>query len=104
MSKKVMLSGIQPSGRPHIGNYFGMMKQLLGMQEEYDVYALIVDYHALKSIQSSKEMKENIIGVVLVYRALGLDPKKVPLFKQPDFPEHTEFCWIKPKCQIIRHN
>ena len=89
-----MLSGIQPSGRPHIGNYFGMMKQLLGMQEEYDVYALIVDYHALKSIQSSKEMKENIIGVVLDYLALGLDPKKVTLFKQSDVSEHTELCWI----------
>ena len=89
-----MLSGIQPSGRPHIGNYFGMMKQLLGMQEEYDVYALIVDYHALKSVQSSKEMKENIVGVVLDYLALGLDPKKVTLFKQSDVSEHTELCWI----------
>jgi len=94
MHKKIFLSGIQPSGKPHIGNYFGMMKQLLGMQEEYDVYALIVDYHALKSIQSSKEMKENIIGVVLDYLALGLDPKKVTLFKQSDISEHTELCWI----------
>src|SRR3989344_3535073 len=94
MSKKVMLSGIQPSGRPHIGNYFGMMKQLLGMQEEYDVYALIVDYHALKSVQSSKEMKENIVGVVLDYLALGLDPNKVTFFKQSDVSEHAELAWI----------
>jgi tryptophanyl-tRNA synthetase len=94
MSKKVMLSGIQPSGRPHIGNYFGMMKQLLASQEEYDTYVLIVDYHAMKSVRDPKEMKENIIGVVLDYLALGLDPEKVIFFKQSDVSEHTELCWI----------
>ncbi|MES3031660.1 MAG: tryptophan--tRNA ligase [Patescibacteria group bacterium] len=94
MSKKVLLSGIQPSGKPHIGNYFGMIRQLLGQQDEYDVYALIVDYHAMKSVRDPKEMKENIINVVLDYLALGLDPKKVTFFKQSDVSEHTELCWI----------
>ncbi len=94
MSKKVFLSGIQPSGRPHIGNYFGMMRQLLASQENYEVYVLIVDYHAMKSVRNPKEMRENIIGVVLDYLALGLDPKKVTFFKQSDVPEHTELCWI----------
>jgi tryptophanyl-tRNA synthetase len=94
MSKKVILSGIQPSGRPHIGNYFGMMKQLIDMQKEYEVYALIVDYHAMKSIRNPKDMKQNIIDVVLDYLALGLDPEKVTLFKQSDVSEHTELCWI----------
>src|SRR3989338_1823513 len=94
MSKKVLLSGIQPSGKPHIGNYFGMIKQLLGQQDEYEVYALIVDYHAMKSVQNPKEMRENIKNVVLDYLALGLDPKKVTFFKQSDVSEHTELCWI----------
>src|SRR3989339_1667859 len=94
MSKKVFLSGIQPSGKPHIGNYFGIMQQLLGQPEDYEVYVLIVDYHAMKSVRDSKEMKENIIAVVLDYLALGLDPNKVTFFKQSDVSEHTELCWI----------
>ena len=94
MSKKVLLSGIQPSGKPHIGNYFGMMKQLLADQEQYDVYVLIVDYHALKSVKTAKEMTENIKDVVIDYLALGLDPEKVIFFKQSDVSEHTELCWI----------
>lgn len=94
MSKKVLLSGIQPSGKPHIGNYFGMMKQLVDLQDEYDVYALIVDYHAMKSIQDPKMMKENIIAVLLDFLAIGLDPKKVTLFKQSDVAEHAELTWI----------
>lgn len=94
MSKKVLLSGIQPSGRPHIGNYFGMMKQLVDMQDDYNVYALIVDYHAMKSIQDPRAMKENIVGVLLDFLAIGLDPKKVVLFKQSDISEHTELAWV----------
>lgn len=94
MNKKILLSGIQPSGRPHIGNYFGMIRQLLGQQDEYDVYALIVDYHAMKSVRNSKEMNDNIKAVVLDYLALGLDPQKVIFFKQSDVSEHTELCWI----------
>lgn len=94
MSKKVLLSGIQPSGKPHIGNYFGMMRQLLADQDQYDVYVLIVDYHALKSVKTGKEMTENIKAVMLDYLALGLDPKKVTFFKQSDVSEHTELCWV----------
>src|SRR3989339_1068185 len=94
MSKKVFLSGIQPSGKPHIGNYFGIMQQLLGQPEDYEVYVLIVDYHAMKSVQNSEEMRENIKNVVLDYLALGLNPKKVTFFKQSDVSEHTELCWI----------
>jgi tryptophanyl-tRNA synthetase len=94
MSKKILLSGIQPSGKLHIGNYFGMIKQLLSQQEEYDVYALIVDYHAIRSVKDSKEMKDNIVNLVLDYLALGLDPNKTVFFKQSDVSEHTELCWI----------
>ncbi len=94
MAKKVLLSGIQPSGKPHIGNYFGMMKQLVDMQNEYEVYALIVDYHAMKSVQNPEMMKENIKDVLLDFLAIGLDPEKVILFKQSDVSEHTELAWI----------
>ena len=94
MSKKVLLSGVQPSGKPHSGNYFGAMKQFADLQEKYESYIFIADYHALHSLQNPKEMKENIINVLLDYLAIGLDPKKVTLFKQSDISEHTELAWI----------
>jgi tryptophanyl-tRNA synthetase len=94
MSKKILLSGIQPSGRPHIGNYFGMMRQLVSMQDEYQVYAMIVDYHALNTVQDAKEMHENIVDILLDYLALGLDPAKAVIFKQSDVLEHSSLAWI----------
>jgi tryptophanyl-tRNA synthetase len=94
MSKKVLLSGIQPSGKPHIGNYFGMMKQLVDMQNDHDTYFMIVDYHAMTSLKDANAMRENIIAVLLDYLALGLDPNKSIIFKQSDVPEHTELTWI----------
>ncbi len=94
MSKKVFLSGVQPSGKPHIGNYFGAMKQFVSLQNEHDGYAIIVDYHALHSLRNPKEMNENIKAVLLDYLAIGLNPGKVVLFKQSDISEHTELTWI----------
>src|SRR3989338_11490688 len=94
MSKKISLSGLKPTGAPHLGNYFGAIKQWIDMSSEYESYVFIADYHALNFIQNSEEMKKNIINVVLDYLALGLDPKKVTLFKQSDVSEHTELCWI----------
>ncbi len=94
MSKKVLLSGIQPSGKPHIGNYFGMMKQMLDLQDEYQCYMMIADYHALKSVQDPKIMRGNIIAVLLDFLAIGLDPRKAVFFKQSDISEHTELTWI----------
>lgn len=94
MSKKVLLSGIQSSGKAHIGNYFGAMKQWVDMSKEFDCYIFIADYHALHSLQDPKEMKKNIVNLLLDYLAIGLDPKKVTLFKQSDISEHTELAWI----------
>lgn len=94
MSKKVMLSGIQPSGAPHIGNYFGAMKQFVDLQNDYETYIFIADYHALHSVQSAQELSENIKGVLLDYLGIGLDPEKVVLYKQSDIPEHAELAWI----------
>lgn len=94
MSKKVLLSGVKPTGRPHLGNYFGAMKQFVDLSAEYESYVFIADYHALNFIQNKEEMKENIIGVLLDYLAVGLDPKNVTLFKQSDISEHTELAWV----------
>lgn len=92
--KKVLLSGIQPSGRPHIGNYFGAMRQFVEMQNAHDCFFLIVDYHALNTIQDAKQMRENILNLAIDYLAIGLDPEKSIIFKQSDVPEHTELAWI----------
>jgi tryptophanyl-tRNA synthetase len=92
--KKILLSGIQATGRPHIGNYFGAMKQFVDLQNEYDSYIMIADYHALNTIQNPKELSENSIGVAMDYLAIGLDPEKVVIFKQSDVQAHTELAWI----------
>ena len=94
MAKKILLSGIQPSGRPHIGNYFGAMKQFVELQKEYETFIFIADYHALTTLQNPKELRENILNVAIDYLAIGLDPKNVTLYKQSDIPEHTELAWI----------
>jgi len=94
MSKKVLLSGVKPTGLCHIGNYFGAMKQFVDLSEDYDNYIFIADYHALNLIQNREEMQKAILGVLLDYLAIGLDPKKVTIFKQSDISEHTELAWI----------
>ena len=92
--KNILLSGVKPTGRPHIGNYFGAMKQFLDMQEDYFCYFMIADYHALNFIQDAKVLRENILNLMLDYLAIGLDPKKSIIFKQSDISEHTELTWI----------
>ncbi len=94
MQKKRLLSGIKPTGSPHIGNYFGMMKQLVDMQGDYEVFAMVADYHALNTIQNADEMQKLTKEIVIDYLAVGLDPKKITLFKQSDITEHTELTWI----------
>jgi len=92
--KKRLISGIQPSGRVHIGNYFGMMKQLVDMQNDYESFAFIPNYHSLTSLKEAKEVTENTNDLILDYLAVGLDPERVALFKQSDVPEVTELTWI----------
>ena len=94
MSHKILLSGVKPTGRPHIGNYFGAMKQWVEMQSAYDCYFMIADYHGLNFIQNAQEMRENILNLTLDYLAIGLNPKKSVLFKQSDVSAHTELTWI----------
>ena len=92
--KKRLLSGVQPTGKLHIGNYFGALRQFVDFQEEYDSFIMIADYHALNTVQNKQEMKKNIMDIILDYLAIGLDPKKVTLFKQSDVGAHTELAWI----------
>mgnify|MGYP000939977203 FL=1 len=82
--KKRLLSGVQPSGTIHIGNYFGAIKQFVDLQNEYDSVVFIADLHAMTTIQNKKELSDNTINIALDYLACGLDPKKVCLFKQSD--------------------
>jgi len=93
-SKKVLLSGIQPTGRPHIGNYFGAMKQYVDLQDQYNSKICIVDLHALTSIQNREELSQYTLDLAMDFLAIGLDPEKVTIFKQSDLPEVTELAWI----------
>ena len=88
------LSGIQPSGILHIGNYFGAIKQFVELQDEYEGFYFLANYHALTSSPKGEDLKANTIGVILDYLALGLNPEKSTLFLQSDVPEHAELSWI----------
>ncbi len=88
------LSGIQPSGILHIGNYFGAIKQFVNLQDQYEGFYFLANYHALTSSPKGNDLKENTLGVILDYLALGLNPEKSTLFIQSDVPEHTELAWI----------
>ena len=88
------LSGIQPSGILHIGNYFGAIKQFIDLQDEYEGFYFLADFHALTSLPDSESLKHNTMSAILDYLACGLDPEKSTLFLQSDVPEHTELSWI----------
>ncbi|MAQ77416.1 tryptophan--tRNA ligase [Candidatus Campbellbacteria bacterium] len=93
-NKKIALSGIQPTGTPHIGNYFGAMKQFVEMQDEFNLHVFVAEYHAMTTVQDKKTLKENIHNLILDYLAIGLDPEKVTLYRQSDIPELTELTWM----------
>lgn len=91
---KRSLSGIQPSGILHIGNYFGAIKQFIDNQEKYEGFYFIADYHSLTSSPDPESLRENSYNIVLDYLALGLDPSKSTIFLQSDVPEHVELYWL----------
>ncbi|KKR26313.1 MAG: Tryptophan-tRNA ligase, partial [Microgenomates group bacterium GW2011_GWC1_39_7] len=93
-TRKILLSGVKPTGRPHIGNYFGAMKQFVDLQNSYYCLFMIADYHALNFIQNREEMHDNIFDLTLDYLAIGLDPKTSIIFRQSDVSAHTELAWI----------
>lgn len=89
-----ILSGITPSGRLHLGNYFGAMRQHIRMQEEGDAFYFIANYHSLTALHDGDQVRENSINIAMDYFALGLDPEKSTFFLQSDVPEVTELAWI----------
>ncbi len=94
--KKTMriLSGIQPSGVLHIGNYFGMMRPAIALQAEGEALYFIADYHALTTVRDPKVLRENSRLVALDFLACGLNPERGALFRQSDVPQVTELAWI----------
>ena len=91
---KRILSGIKPTGAPHLGNYFGMMKPAIELQSQGEAYYFIADYHALTTVRDPQAMRDNTRGVALDFLACGLDPHMATIFRQSDVPEHTELAWI----------
>lgn len=91
---KRVLSGIQPSGQLHIGNYFGMMSRMIQFQEENDLFCFIVNYHALTTINDKEQLEKNTIDAAIDFLALGLDPEKSVFWIQSDVPQVTELTWM----------
>ncbi|HEY2380450.1 MAG TPA: tryptophan--tRNA ligase, partial [Terriglobia bacterium] len=94
MGKKRILSGIQPSGSLHIGNYFGMMKPAIQLQDEGEAYYFIANYHSMTSLFDAGQRRKNSLDVALDFMACGLDPKKCVFWKQSDVSEVTELAWL----------
>lgn len=89
-----ILSGIQPSGALHLGNYFGMMKPAIELQEKGEAFYFIADYHSMTSLFDANQRRQNTLDVALDFLACGLDPKRAVFFKQSDVPEVCELAWI----------
>lgn len=91
---KRLVSGVKPTGRPHIGNYFGAMRQFVELQGEYDSSIFIADLHALTTVQDKEALSSATLDILLDYLAIGLDPEKTLIYKQSDVPQVTELAWI----------
>ena len=89
-----ILSGIQPSGALHLGNYFGMMQPAIALQEKGEAFYFIADYHSMTSLFAADERRKNSWDVALDFLACGLDPKKSVFFRQSDVPEVCELSWL----------
>src|ERR1051325_10647393 len=89
-----ILSGIQPSGALHLGNYFGMMKPAIELQDQGEAYYFIADYHSMTSLFDPEVRRQNSLDVALDFLACGLDPRKAVFFRQSDVPEVTELTWL----------
>jgi tryptophanyl-tRNA synthetase len=94
MKEKIALTGIKPTGTPHIGNYLGMIRPALDLVEKYQALYFIADYHALTTVREGERLKEMSYDVAATFLALGLDPDEVVFFRQSDIPELFELTWI----------
>lgn len=91
---KRILSGVQSSGTPHLGNYLGAMKNHIEMQKDHETFIFIADLHALTTVRDADKMRTMTQEIAIDYLALGLDPDKTVFFRQSDLPEHSELAWI----------
>lgn len=91
---KILVSGVKPTGRPHIGNYFGAMKQFVELQDKYESRIFVANLHALTTVQDKGELETNAREMVLDYLGIGLDPAKTTLYLQSDVPHVAELAWI----------
>lgn len=89
-----LFSGVQPSGRLHLGNYFGAIKQWIALQEEFDALFCVVDLHAITVPQDPKDLRRKTFEIAKTYLALGIDPERAHIFIQSHVAEHTELAWI----------
>ena len=92
--KKVIFSGIQPTGKITIGNYLGSLKNWIGMQEEFDCIFCVVDMHSITVTQVPSELRKNTFDLLALYMACGLSPEKSILFVQSHVPAHAELTWV----------
>ncbi len=93
-AQKILLSGVKPTGRPHVGNYFGALKQFVDLQHDYHSFIMLANYHALTTSHNPAEIRRDTLDLAIDYLAIGLDPVKATIFRQSDVPEHTELAWI----------
>ncbi len=89
-----ILSGIQPSGKLHLGNYFGMMRPALQLQEKGDVFLFIANYHALTTVDNPAQLRQDTLDVAIDFLACGIDPSRTIFFRQSDVPEVHELMWL----------
>ena len=89
-----ILTGVQPSGIPHLGNYFGAMKQVCALQEKGESFLFIADYHALTTSPDPKVLRQNVVNLALDFISCGVDLEKTVFFRQSDVPEVCELAWI----------
>jgi tryptophanyl-tRNA synthetase len=94
MARNIVLTGIKPSGTPHIGNYLGMIRPALELAKQYQALYFIADYHALTTIRDQTTLKHLTYEVAATWLALGLDPDEVIFFRQSDIPEVLELTWV----------
>ena len=93
-AKPRSLSGIKPTGTPHLGNYFGMIKPAIELQKTHETYYFIADYHALTSLRNPKQINEYTYELTAIFAALGMNFENHAFFRQSDIPEVTELYWI----------
>ena len=94
MQKKRLLTGIQPSGELHIGNYLGVLRPFVNIYRDYESSIIVADYHALTTLKDPALMRQNILDIVKDYVAVGIDPKRAIIFQQSSVQAHTELSWI----------